>query len=217
MEHIYAALIKAQSEFKPIIKNATANTGTFSYSYMTLDALLDAVKPGLSKNDLGIIQNIVTDENKKMFVNTKVIHKSGEFIDNTCPVIGNVIDMQKLGSAITYARRYGLQSMLGIFAESDDDGAATKHMPSNQNQRPQANVQRSGVSAAQVSRLHALRKNANIDIIDFQAFLETKNIKDVAHLSRNQYDAICNNFLEKVKNEEAAQNNSVFTTDDVEF
>ena len=55
------------------------------------------------------------------------------------------MDMQKLGSAITYARRYGLQSLCGIFAEVDDDGAMAKPIssPNNRNNLP---PQRSGFS-----------------------------------------------------------------------
>jgi UTP-glucose-1-phosphate uridylyltransferase len=52
------------------------------------------------------------------------MHKSGQWISGDYPVLVAKMDAQGLGSAITYARRYALQAMLGVAAEDDDGEAA---------------------------------------------------------------------------------------------
>ncbi len=58
------------------------------------------------------------------FVVTKFIHTSGDELECPVPLIIGKQDMQGLGSAMTYARRYGLMSLAGIAPEDDDGNAA---------------------------------------------------------------------------------------------
>jgi len=124
MKQIYSALIKAQSQIKLAKIDATAKGAKFSYDYSTLGSVWDAVKEALAKNELAIIQTVEIMETGK-FLKTRIIHVSGEFIDGLCPLAVDKNDMQGLGSAITYARRYSLAMMLGV-VQDDDDGASSK-------------------------------------------------------------------------------------------
>jgi hypothetical protein len=62
-------------------------------------------------------------------ITTTLIHSSGESLKFGPLAASAPVDMQKLGSAITYARRYALVAALGIAADEDDDGAAAKDAP----------------------------------------------------------------------------------------
>jgi len=108
------ALVKAQLAMGSAKKDA-ANP-FFKSKYADLAEVVSVVKEPLLKNGIAFLQ-IVTEAGEE----TTLVHESGEFISGTTPVVvAKQNDPQALGSAITYARRYGLQAMLGIPAEDDD-------------------------------------------------------------------------------------------------
>lgn len=118
---IYPQLVKALSEMTNPKKSAT--NPFFKSKYATLEDSLNIATKTLAKYDLGVMQLNVTREDGSCLV-TRIIHKSGQFIeDGGVPLkLKDPNDAQKLGGAITYARRYGLQAMLGMIGEEDDDG-----------------------------------------------------------------------------------------------
>ena len=61
---------------------------------------------------------------------TTELRKNGDSVGVSIPIIGNPSNMQQLGSAITYARRYGLLMLAGIAPADDDDGSAASQAPS---------------------------------------------------------------------------------------
>ncbi len=85
------------------------------------------VKPILARHGLCYTQSTKI-EGEDMIVETRVYHTSGEYISDAIKLLidkGRMNSMQSLGSAITYARRYGLQNLLGIVGDEDDDGASS--------------------------------------------------------------------------------------------
>lgn len=122
MLNIYKALLKSQSEYPKIEKDA--KNLHFKNAYATLPSVLSAVLPVLQTNGV-LFTSREIDEGGQPFMLLQLIHvSSGELIENKVKLI-NAIDMQKLGSAYTYATRYGLLSMLGISPDLDDDGNST--------------------------------------------------------------------------------------------
>lgn len=120
------ALSAAQGEFPKFDKDKTANVrmkngGTFSYSYSSLDSVLSACRPVLSKHGLAISWVFEAGE-RHGWVITRLLWGS-ETLESRLPAYGGN-DMQSLGSAITYAKRYGLTGLIGVTAEEDDDGAS---------------------------------------------------------------------------------------------
>ena len=99
-------------------KDAEGQAGSRKYKYLTLHTLHEAVMPLLTKH--GLVW-ITKPEHDGLVYRLK--HTSGQEIEGGMPLHG-VHDMQTLGSAITYARRYALVSVLGLVADEDDDGAA---------------------------------------------------------------------------------------------
>lgn len=109
-----AALVKAQSE----MGNATKESKNpfFKSSYANLNSVREAVLPALNKNGIAVLQPINGN-----VVTTILLHESGEQMSsNTNIVCAKQNDPQAYGSAVSYARRYGLQSMVCIGAEDDD-------------------------------------------------------------------------------------------------
>lgn len=125
---IMAALVAAQGELSNPIKAKKANTGTYSYTYADLAGVLDHVRPVLAKHSLGLVQDVEVADGR-VGITTTLIHSSGESLRFGPLAASAPVDMQKLGSAITYARRYALVAALGIAADEDDDGAAAKDAP----------------------------------------------------------------------------------------
>lgn len=108
----------------------TANAGSRTYKYLNLSTLLKNIKPIFEKHDiafsqkvtfdstgdgrqtLGTVETIIFDENEQQTVCEYPFFVTG--------------DPQQVGSAITYARRYSLTTVLGIFPDKDDDGGYAK-------------------------------------------------------------------------------------------
>ena len=116
------ALTRAQKEL-PLIKRETVNP-FYKSKYADLPTIFDAIRPVLAAHGLAVLQGGDGENGTRLGVSTMLLHESGEFIEYTFPMPCSMADPQKAGSAITYGRRYGLQSILGIAAEEDDDGNA---------------------------------------------------------------------------------------------
>jgi hypothetical protein len=121
MKEAIADLIKAQQECAPLVKNAI--NPHFRNKYADLGAVLEASMDSFHKNNFAVLQIVDADEHGK-FVNTKLFHKTGETFDSKVYLALSKQDMQGLGSAITYARRYGLLGIAGLSAEDDDGNAS---------------------------------------------------------------------------------------------
>lgn len=117
-----AALVKAQGEIKAALKDST--NPHFRSKYADLSSVVDAVKAPLLKHGISFIQG-VNDAEGGVAVETMLLHTSGEWLSSTLRIPASKQDAQGYGSAITYGRRYGLQSMCGVPAEDDDGNAAT--------------------------------------------------------------------------------------------
>ena len=127
---IAKALAAAQAKLSNPKRNREVNTGKFKYSYATHDSIIDLVRPVLAEVKLSIHQGVVKSgapdgSHGEYWVETLLMHESGQWMATTTPLpYTGSIDAQALGSALSYARRYGLSAMLGIASEEDDDGKA---------------------------------------------------------------------------------------------
>lgn len=113
---ISAALVKAQQKIKHAIKDA--QNPHFRNDYATLESVIDSTKEALFENGIVVLQAPSND-----VLTTRLQHASGQFFETDLKLLLTKQDMQGLGSAITYARRYALASMLNI-SQADDDGNA---------------------------------------------------------------------------------------------
>lgn len=127
MKALLAAFLKAQSEFTPLTKDAS--NPAFRSSYATLEAVQAAAFSALRENGLVVIQEAaseLTDKGLIVRVAATLYHvESGESIAQELGLIPVKADPQGVGSAITYARRYSLMTLLGLAPEDDDGNAAS--------------------------------------------------------------------------------------------
>ncbi|MBQ1759013.1 MAG: ERF family protein, partial [Prevotella sp.] len=105
----------------------------FKSKYVDLNQILDEVKKKVQDAGFSMpqtIKNSVVNNEVKTYLHTELIWiESGEvFLDCDLPLVG-IGDMQKLGSAITYARRYSLLPMLQLQCEDDDGNEASGQVP----------------------------------------------------------------------------------------
>ena len=124
---IAMALASAQMHMGKALKSAS--NPHFKSKYADLASVVDACMPALNEAGIAVIQPTTDDEGGR-YVETILIHgESGETLKCRVPLIVSKNDMQGYGSAVTYARRYGLMSMAGIAPEDDDGNAAAKAPP----------------------------------------------------------------------------------------
>jgi hypothetical protein len=120
---IFADLVAALSELTNPPKDATAQYGR----YTSLPVLLDHIRPVLAAHGLGLIQEARSDilEGVPVVgVQTSLQHRSGAAYDAGTLLLPAGPNAQTSGSAMTYARRYAIQALLGIAGDTDDDGAS---------------------------------------------------------------------------------------------
>jgi len=133
---ISLALLKAQRKMGAATKDA--KNPFFKSNYADLGSVMEVCKDPLNEEGIVILQPVSSNE-AGHFVETRLLHESGEFISTESMRLElNKVDMQQLGSAITYARRYQLQSLLSIPAEDDDGEKSMNRNAPTQQAKPAA-------------------------------------------------------------------------------
>jgi hypothetical protein len=123
-------------------------------------------------NDIAYVQ-VLEAEEERSYVRTMLIHKSGQTISGRMLVKPTKNDMQGLGSAITYARRYGLQAITGLPTEDDDGNHASKVQPKQTTRSEKI------ASAPDMTLEDSIKSKAKIlfeDPICFQRWLAEKGL-----------------------------------------
>lgn len=105
----------------------------FKSVYADLSSVVDAIRDPLSANGLSFVQVTHPSERNEVIIETVLMHESGEWLSGTLAMPVSKADAQGYGSAITYAKRYGLQGLLGVPSEDDDGNAAAKAKPKAEN------------------------------------------------------------------------------------
>lgn len=124
MKNLIKAFIEAQKEMADAKKDA--KNPFFKSLYADLNAVREACIPVLNKHNIAVLQPIIQKDGKS-YVRTILMHDTGESLESDVEIIfGKTNDAQAQGSGITYARRYGLQSLVNIGAADDDGNAAVQ-------------------------------------------------------------------------------------------
>ncbi len=158
VDQILPALLKVKENLQAVTKSA-ANP-FFKSKYADLNTHLDAVEPLLAANGLILLQPVSTNEVGTNSVASVIMHTSGQFIRSEMRITAKEEDMQKFGSAITYARRYTLGALLSMKAEDDDGENAVGRNKTKNNTVVHAPVTQvikaeSGVTTAEVTAVAA--------------------------------------------------------------
>lgn len=124
INELASALAKAQAQIEGALKGR--ENPHFRSKYADLGAVWDACREPLTKQGIAVVQPVGRAEDGSYFTITRLVHSSGQWMqDDGIPLLLSKQDMQGLGSALTYSRRYGLMSMVGIAPEDDDGNAAS--------------------------------------------------------------------------------------------
>jgi hypothetical protein len=185
MKSIATALASAQINMGKALKQA--NNPHFRRKYADLGSVMDACLPALNGHGIAVIQPTGEDDTGR-FVETIMIHgESGEQLSCRVPLIVSKNDMQGYGSAVTYARRYGLMAMAGIAPEDDNGNAAAKAAPKQEPPKP--------ISADQLQEMNDLIFDTETDEVKFCAYW---NVDELNQMNAKQAaDAIA--MLKKKK------------------
>jgi hypothetical protein len=124
---IAGALLHAQKNMGAASKDS--KNPFFKSKYADLNEIIDACVPVLNEAGIMVMQSpttlVLPDGSSKPVIRTCLLHESGEFISSDTDVVcSKQNDPQAYGSAISYARRYGLQAMVTLKAEDDDSERA---------------------------------------------------------------------------------------------
>ena len=120
------SLVKFQIAFQNASLKKDAKNEHLRNGYVSLDNLLNVIRPILSENNLVIVQSLAGD-----YLTTVLYHASGQFIGSNMPFTpmnGSKVTnaLQELGGGITYAKRYSLSALLQISVDVDNDGQDSK-------------------------------------------------------------------------------------------
>lgn len=125
IKDLAAALSKAQSEIEGAKKDS--QNPFYKSRYADLESVWDSCRTAITKQGLSVAQQCMVVDKENLLVTT-LMHSSGQWIRGVQAISPKDNSPQAIGSAITYARRYGLAAMLGIY-QTDDDAEAAMNRP----------------------------------------------------------------------------------------
>ena len=153
--NIYSVILQARGMIGAVTKNAT--NPFFKSKYADINNVIDTINPVC--DSLGIVWTQspkVTKENQDILYTRLCLEDNPEqFIDSEVRLLLPSADMQKLGTAITYARRYAHISIFGLPTEDDDGQAVSK--------QPTASQKRSAEIIKAMDKLVEAHKNKDLE------------------------------------------------------
>src|SRR5690606_26825099 len=176
-----AALARFQAELPAVKKTKTATVptksgGQYRYSYAGLAEVAAVVMPLLGKYGLSFTARPTLEDGGRFVLAYSLLHESGERLDGMYPLPQSG-SPQEYGSAITYARRYSLCSVVGVAAEDDDDGAAVsdhRHHVAEQHWDPH---EQEMLYDGWLAEIDAAATSADIDAIGRKVLAQRNNRK----------------------------------------
>lgn len=124
ISELAAAMLKVQADLQPVFKDQL--NPEYQSRYATLTAVMEACRAALLSHGIWLAQYPLAGQAGHLELVSKIVHAaSGQWQASILHMPLPKDDPQGYGSAMTYARRYGLSALLGIVCEPDDDGAAT--------------------------------------------------------------------------------------------
>lgn len=128
--NIYKALARAQAHYKPVTK--TGYNPHFKSSFLTYEDLIEASREALVKEGISVTHCLTYDAERDVSCLETSLLCNGQNIVSTTPIyLKDRTNIQSLGSAITYLKRYQYAAICGIAASEEDDDGNSLSTPSN--------------------------------------------------------------------------------------
>ena len=121
------ALSLFQAEVEGAKKDS--NNPYYKSKYADLESVIDAIKKSLNDNGIMFVQSFSPSDANRLSLTTRLMHESGEWIEDTLNMPLQKNDAQGYGSAATYSRRYALAAITGLYQADDDGNEAVKPPP----------------------------------------------------------------------------------------
>ncbi len=121
IDKLAPAMLKAQQAIRFAAKDA--QNSHLKNKYADLESVIDAIKAPLNDNGIVFMQSPSPSDDGKLHLTTRLMHESGQWMEDTAVAPMPKQDPQGFGSTLTYLRRYSLSSVTGLY-QSDDDGNA---------------------------------------------------------------------------------------------
>lgn len=155
------ALAAAQAELKDAKKDSV--NPHFKNKYASLNSVREELQRVLPKHGLATPQTTKPHGDAGVCVVTWLVHESGEWMKGELYLPVGKKDAQGFGSALTYARRYGLVTIVGISSEEDDDGEQAVKSSNGQAKPETAKASKPGSDAAEKRLGDAMRAATSTD------------------------------------------------------
>ena len=167
INEIAKALCLAQSSMSGAKKDS--KNPFFKSNYSDLASVMEAISLPFAANGLCFVQAAEANE-QRVSVTTRIIHTSGQWLEATTELPPTKADAQGWGSAITYAKRYGLQALCGVPSVDDDGQEAVKRVakpkatPINKKQAEEINllIEDTGTDKAEFLNYYSTRAGSKI-------------------------------------------------------
>lgn len=176
------SIYKKLNEFKNKVGavKKDGNNPFHKSNYSTIESVIDTIEEPLNLSGLGFYQSVKNNVLETIIYD----EETSETVTSEIPLILSKQDMQQLGSAITYARRYGLVSMLGLEQEDDDSNNASGYNNQNNSQnsnnnyqhKPQSNEPKQYITKEQAKGLAEYAKEQSQDINNVLAFFKVAGL-----------------------------------------
>ena len=167
IKNLAESLCKAQAEMGGAVKDS--KNPFFKSDYADLTSVIKAIKEPFANHGLSYAQFPTNDEGR-IGVVTLLMHESGEYLEHSYTLPTTKADPQSAGSAITYARRYALQSIAGI--PTADDDAESAMIRNNQNKT-------AVLSEDQAAEIKGLLAEHSVDVKVFLQHFKTNSVDEM--------------------------------------
>jgi len=167
IKNLAASLCKAQAEMGGAVKDS--KNPFFKSDYADLTSVIKAIKEPFANHGLSYTQ-FPTNDDGRIGVSTLLMHESGEYLEHSYTLPTTKADPQAAGSAITYARRYALQSIAGI--PTADDDAESAMIRNNQSKN-------AVVSGDQSKEIKGLIEEHKVDVKVFLKHFKATSVDDM--------------------------------------
>lgn len=182
IKEIATALAKAQGALKHAVFDS--KNPHFKNEYASLSSYIDAARLPLTDNSLAITQTLKISPAGPILITT-LMHASGEWLAGEMPLFVSKNDMQGLGSAITYARRYGFAAILGMTQDDDDANGSVGNQPSFL-------TQLNGQPLVPLEQMLKAFAKFNVSKFDIQKYFAVKDLSELSGAEIGQLREIGN-------------------------
>lgn len=188
LNELATALSKAQGEFDPALKDST--NPFYKSKYADLPSVWAVSREILCKYGLSLIQFPSVNAGNHCLV-SRLMHSSGQWMQSSVDLLLTKNDIQGLGSAITYMRRYSMTSILGIIQDDDDGQAVIQKKKEQVKTRVESSID--ALQYSELNRLFCLCDDTCKKLIN--KWLIDNNYNNLAFLPKNEFERIKDRLL----------------------